>query len=600
MIGDNFGYELLVKIAADITSLQNGLSQAATKIGGFGKQITQVGKEMSILGGSITTAVLGTYKAFNDYEEKLVDMAKVTDQSFEEIETAIKSVDPVLGNMTELMEGYYQVISAGVTEPKEAIDLLTTSAELAKSAHLDQAEAVKALTKLLAGYGDELGDVASAADLLFGMEKVGQTTVAELTPLIGGLATVSHELNISASEMGGAVSLITRTAGSTAEAATMYEGIMTGLLKPTGDMTEAFNKIGESVRGVGEGYEDAASMLADLGFVESMKKLQEYCETTGITLGDLFGRKEAMVGFMALADDSFKTLEGTVQGVSESTGDAKKNFEEWSKTGQAAMDEMKSSLSNLSIVIGDNFAPMMTNIINKISELIPKIIKWVESHKPLVENLGKLGLALAVGGPVLIGIGMLTTGMTALLSPIGLVLVAVTGLAAAWTTDFHGTRTKTLEDIEAIKGAFLKLKDFISGLIDSIKGFFGDIFDFLDSIGDKVKGIIDKIKGAFPGKIEVNPNITGGVDISEASFPSHAAGISYVPQTGLALLHKGEAVIPASQNQAGAKSYTININNPVIRNDDDISKIRQQFEESMNGLIPEFGRSGNYLVPGMA
>ena len=76
-----------------------------------------------------------------------------------------------------------------------------------------------------------------------------------------------------------------------------------------------------------------------------------------------------------------------------------------------------------------------------------------------------------------------------------------------------------------------------------------------------------------------------------------------VRESGIAQIDKGEAVLTPEQNkayQAGAKSYTININNPVVRNDDDISKMRQQFEEAMNKLIPEFGRSGNYSVPGMA
>jgi len=105
-----------------------------------------------------------------------------------------------------------------------------------------------------------------------------------------------------------------------------------------------------------------------------------------------------------------------------------------------------------------------------------------------------------------------------------------------------------------------------------------------------------------------------GYDVMESAYnptevvpgqvlPKLATGTPLVRKAGVAIIDKGEAVLTPEQNkayQAGAKSYTININNPVVRNDDDISKIRQQFEESMNGLIPEFGRSGNYLVPGMA
>jgi len=589
MLGEN---ELLVKITADITSLQNGLNQAASKISGFGKSITAAGKGATIVGGAIVTAAVGTFKTFADYEEKLTDMAKVTDQSFGDIETAIKGVDPILGNMTELMGGYYQVISAGVTDPVDAINLLTEASQLAKSGHLEQADAVKALTKMMAGYGGELETTSQAADLLYGIEQQGQTSVAELVPLIGGLATQSHNLGITGNEMGGALSLITRTAGSTAEATTMLQGIMTAMMKPTTNLSEAFNSIGEEIRGVGEGYKNAEEMIADLGFVDSMKKLQEYSDQTGISLGDLFGRKEAMIGFMALADDSFKTLDGTIEGVASNVGAAKTAFNEWSETGKAAMDEMKSSFSNLSIIVGEAFAPMVTLIIGKITELIPKITEWVESHKPLVEAVGKIGLVLAVGGPVLIGLGFLVTAISAILSPVGLVIAAVIGLAAAWATNFGGIRDITKSVVDTIK-------TFFSGLIDFIKNTIGKILDFVDSVATKAKKIIADLKKAVTTGITVGPETEEGFGIGGTSVPSHAAGISYVPQTGLALLHKGEAVIPASQNQAGSKSYspTIYI---TVEGDGDESKIRRVIEQALEDNSREFYRSGNLLIPGMA
>jgi len=592
MIGDNLGYELLVKISADISGLQNGLNQAATKLGSFGKSITSIGKSASLIGMGISTAVIGTFKTFTDYEEKLTDMAKVTDQSADDIGKAIKSVDPILGNMTELMGGYYQVISAGVTDPVDAINLLTEASQLAKSGHLEQADAVKALTKMMAGYGGELETTSQAADLLYGIEQQGQTSVAELVPLIGGLATQSHNLGITGNEMGGALSLITRTAGSTAEATTMLQGIMTAMMKPTTNLSEAFNSIGEEIRGVGEGYKNAEEMIADLGFVDSMKKLQEYSDQTGISLGDLFGRKEAMIGFMALADDSFKTLDGTIEGVASNVGAAKTAFNEWSETGKAAMDEMKSSFSNLSIIVGEAFAPMVTLIIGKITELIPKITEWVESHKPLVEAVGKIGLVLAVGGPVLIGLGFLVTAISAILSPVGLVIAAVIGLAAAWATNFGGIRDITKSVVDTIK-------TFFSGLIDFIKNTIGKILDFVDSVATKAKKIIADLKKAVTTGITVGPETEEGFGIGGTSVPSHAAGISYVPQTGLALLHKGEAVIPASQNQAGSKSYspTIYI---TVEGDGDESKIRRVIEQALEDNSREFYRSGNLLIPGMA
>jgi len=209
--------ELLIAIKADTTNLMSGLKTAGKGITDFKQTIAGIGKKMTITGALITAGVVKTFKDFTEYESRLTDMAKVTGQSYEEIEGSIEGIDPILGNSTELMEGYYQVISAGVKDPVQALDLLTTSAETAKSAHVDQAEVVKGITKLMAGYEGSIKDASEAADLLFSIEKEGQTNVSELIPVIGGLAKISSDLNIEQKEMAASMATITKTAGSTAE-----------------------------------------------------------------------------------------------------------------------------------------------------------------------------------------------------------------------------------------------------------------------------------------------------------------------------------------------------------------------------------------------
>jgi len=111
---------------------------------------------------------------------------------------------------TDLMKGYYQVISAGVTDPIKSLETLTTASQLAKSAHINQAEAIKGLTKLMAGYEGQIKTTAEAADLLYTIEKEGQTSVLELIPVIGGLAKVSADLKVSTDEMGASLATLSK------------------------------------------------------------------------------------------------------------------------------------------------------------------------------------------------------------------------------------------------------------------------------------------------------------------------------------------------------------------------------------------------------
>jgi superfamily II helicase len=82
--------------------------------------------------------------------------------------------------------------------------------------------------------------------------------------------------------------------------------------------------------------------------------------------------------------------------------------------------------------------------------------------------------------------------------------------------------------------------------------------------------------------------------------PSYAVGTPYVPETSLAVVHKGEAIIPANQNtNNNSFSPTININNPVVRNNSDLSSMKIMVEQVLDDKKRQFFRSGRELAPGM-
>lgn len=564
-----------VTIEANADKLNKAMSDAQKKVEMSTKKMSDslksVGKSMTIIGAGMTTAMIGTFKTFTDYESALTDMGKVTDQTSEEIEKAIKGIDPVLGNMTQLVQGYYQVISAGVTEPVEALDLLTTAAQTAKAAHVSQDEAVRALTKMMAGFGDEMKTTSDAADLLFGIEKEGQTTVAELVPIIGGLATMSHNMAVSGNEMGAALALITQTAASSAEAATQYEGILNALIKPTDTMVDLIKSWG---------YETASQAIEAEGFADVLKRIKEEVGDNEQALGDLFGRKEAIVGFLALATDGFSKFDETIKDVSDSTGSASKAFNNWSQTGQASMDAMYASLSNLSIIAGETFAPMIKQIIDKISELIPKIKDWIENNRPLIEIIGKLGIVLAVGGPVLVGLGMLVGAITSLMNPIGLVVVAVTGLVTAWTTNFLGIRDTTQKVWDTVKNIFSNIINEVDNIINAFKNMYewgkNAISGFVQGIEDgiaKIKEVAGKIGNTLKGFLGFeSPPKEGPLSDSDKWMPnmmdmfadgivSSKAGLTAAVKTTASIIKQvkdeTEEVIKSSEklSEVGSKSW---------------------------------------------
>jgi len=426
-----------VELKTDAKGLSAGLKTAEGKVRKSTSKMQaainkidfkKVGRGFTIAGAAISAAFAKTFIDFTAYETKLVDMAKVTDEPFDKIEAKLATVNVALGSSKKLMAGYYQVISAGVKDPVAALETLTVAAQTAKAAHTEQAEVVKGITKMMAGYEGAITSASEAADLLFSIEKEGQTNVKELIPVIGGLAKMSSDLGVGQATMAASMAVVTKTAGTTAEAATEYQAVITGLMKPTTEMEDAFKKIGESIRGVGKGYKSAEAMIKDLGFVNALKAIAEHSDETGVSMAKLFGRKQAMIGFSALGAEGFKTLDDTIVSVGKGVGGAEKAFREWTETGEASLAELKNSFLNFSAKVGKMIAPMIKDMLGKITNIIGKITEWADANPKLFGTIMKV--TAGIGGLLLV-MGPLTLALVGLSMASGPLLIVLGAIAAA-------------------------------------------------------------------------------------------------------------------------------------------------------------------------
>jgi len=86
--------------------------------------------------------------------------------------------------------------------------------------------------------------------------------------------------------------------------------------------------------------------------------------------------------------------------------------------------------------IGDNLLPVITPLIDKVTEIVGKVSDWIKENPELTENIvlwgAAIGALMLVLGPLLIALPGIVTAVSALLSPIGLVVIAAGALYLAF------------------------------------------------------------------------------------------------------------------------------------------------------------------------
>ena len=146
-------------------------------------------------------------------------------------------------------------------------------------------------------------------------------------------------------------------------------------------------------------------------------------------------------------------------------------------------------------------------------------------------------------------------------------------------------------------------RDYLTGefnmniwLGENLMSFFDGVFDFGDWIKINIKdfitgniSFIDMIKSIFGGSFFGGGEARGGKGFT-GEFQN---GTDFVPETGLALLHKGEKVVPAGRSigRTTILKPTFNFNGP-INKDIDVDSLMKRASRRVELDLRRFSSSG--------
>ena len=381
--------------------------EIATKQGSFDKGMAQVQAAMSRLKGVATTMGTGIAKGFAGAQGALSGFSsKVLN-----LPTAIAGSVAVTG-LVALAKGFADAGSAvddmaqrtGMTA--EAVSSLGYAAKLSGT---DIGTLEKGVRKMQVGIADAAAGVPGAADKF-----------AALGLRVEDLAKMSPDEQFIA-------------------IADKLSMIQDPALKSAAAM-EYFGKAGA----------DLVPMLS--GGSEEIRRLQAEASELGQTMSGEDAAAAAKLG------DVFDRLLGVIGGLQNRIG---------------------AALAPLLTTVGEKIISVVSTVSNWIAEnqeLIITIAKWTAVGAGLLAGLVALGGAAAVlsvamtgiaaiGGAIATVFGLIAGVITAMVSPIGLVVVGITAAAGAFLY-FSGTGS---EMVDAIVAKFTELKSIVLPVFDAIK-----------------------------------------------------------------------------------------------------------------------------------
>jgi phage-related minor tail protein len=545
-----------VIIGAETTGLSKALADVNRKSNSLQKELKQVDKLLKFDPGNAELLaqkqeILGD--AAENTREKLDRLRKVQDQ----VEKQFASGD--------ISDGQYRAFQREVAQAEQELKRLEDQGEKTLTV-LSKDQATGNLKRIGVAAG------AAAAALTTAMVAAGVAVlnnadeIQKMADVTGLSAERIQELTYAGNNLGVEIDAITGGQAKLTKA-------MAAAKKGTGAQAEAFDKLKISVLDSNGNLRDAKEVMAEA--IDALGGIKNETERDALAM-QLFGRS---------AMDLNPLIKAGGDELNRLTEEARKNGAVMSDEAVAGLDSFGDTLDNLKNGILGSFGEAFAKIapdVQKFLENMQELPQWIEDNSNKLIIIGgvigtitaliiafNIQQALAASGlTIWSAVAGVATGVTTALGvafrfltgPIGIVITIIGLLVTAgillyknWDT----VKAKAKEMGQGVKDAFGAMVDWAKSKWQS----FGDAFMAVwNGIKAGVKGIVNSLIGMINSligglnRIQVDipewvPKFGGrhfGINIPKV--PALQTGTNYVPRDMLAILHRGEAVVPKKYN----------------------------------------------------
>lgn len=591
-------YDLMIKIGAKSDgTLRKACAAADKDLASLSKSAKAVGKAAAAGFAAASTAAVAfstaAVTAAAGYQKELSNVQTLLTGTDEEIAARTASISSDILKISDktgvvtsnLTDGMYQVVSA-FGDVDDASSILETAAKSAAAGNATTTDSVNLLSAVTKGYGDISAEaVQKAADLSFATVRLGQTSFPELASSIGKVVPLASALGVQQEELYGTFATLTGVTGSTAEVATQYKSVLSGLMSPSKSMDAALSKIG---------YSTADAAIKSLGFQGTLEALMGTVGGDTQAMAKLFSSVEAQTAILALCGEQSSTYAEKTAEMYNATGAADEAFARQTDNLDYKIQKLTNRFQNFLTKAGlkllpyleklaDKAIPYLTDAMDKglvvLDDILPKAEKAVQfaaEHKELfialasgvltavtafkalktattaisaVKNLSTVFKAASSGGSLLGGVLKLSTvqfaGFALAAGVIIAVVVAVyrnwdkltalaqrmgTKVSEVWTSIQTAVLTAVAALVSGFQTNFPLLSAYLSGwwssvsaAVENVKAIFFNLIQFVENVFSGNWG------AAWQNIVNIFANVFGAiVNLAKAPMNGVISAINYV------------------------------------------------------------------------
>lgn len=360
------GFSGTAKAAAAVGAALAAISTAATALVAKGLKDAY---DQSV---RLNTAMVDLEKVLGDHPEQL-DKAKVAAMELSN-QYGISS-EKIVNSIAGWVQAGYDI--------RDATQLAEESIALMYTSELDAAAATTTLTKIMKGFGLEVGEARGKLDAANEISNNYASSVGQLTEAMSRVAPIANAMGLSFEEMSSFLVPAIEKFQNGQRVGTAFAKILNNLVSDTSRVSDGLKTLGVSQRDANGDLRSGKDILYDVA-----KAFQDISPGQKTFVAQQLAGAEHSAKFLATMN-SFDQVGSVYETAISSAGSVTEELQAQLDSSQKQLDRWDKSWENLSATIGDEFRVAATEAVKGGTAIVNALQESVDDDamEPLFEEL---------------------------------------------------------------------------------------------------------------------------------------------------------------------------------------------------------------------